>query len=288
MCSWLVEHAADLLSKYQVGEDGRTGYERLKGKPCNHELVEFGEKVHYKFNKKIRPKDDKLEINWGEGFFLGKLWRTGEAAIGTRGGIVKAATIRRVGAHRRWDREGLEEIRGVPWRWNPDEEGKEVGLKVRWLTEEERMSGAATREENLPRAYRMRLKKSDFLKHGFTEGCPGCTALIAGTEPRGHLEKCRQRMEEAIVSTEEGRQRKEKHTQHENELLARHMEHRFGEEDEERKTKKVRTEGPERSRPSSSSSSQEPVRKRGQESDDEDYEEEQKRRKVKKEKSERE
>ena len=29
--SWLVEHAADLLSRYQVGDDGRTGYERLKG-----------------------------------------------------------------------------------------------------------------------------------------------------------------------------------------------------------------------------------------------------------------
>jgi hypothetical protein len=189
----------------------------------------------------------------------------------------------------------LEEIKGVPWKWNPDEEEKAVGLKVRWLTEEERMSGAATREENIPRAYRMRMKKSDFLKHGFTEGCPGCTALIAGTEPRGHLEKCRERMEKAIVSTEEGRQRKERHTQHENELLARHMEHRFGEEDAERRTKKARVEEPERSQPSSSSSSQEPARteeemqeagegprqkKRDQESDVEDFEEEQKRRKV--------
>ena len=39
---WLVEHAADLLNKYQLGEDGRTAYHRLRGKRWYHELVEFG------------------------------------------------------------------------------------------------------------------------------------------------------------------------------------------------------------------------------------------------------
>ena len=29
--AWLVERAADLLSKYHVGDDGKTGYERWKG-----------------------------------------------------------------------------------------------------------------------------------------------------------------------------------------------------------------------------------------------------------------
>ena len=29
---WLIEHASDLLSKYQVGEDGKTRYQRLKGR----------------------------------------------------------------------------------------------------------------------------------------------------------------------------------------------------------------------------------------------------------------
>ena len=49
---WLVEHVADLLNKYQQGEDGRTAYHRLRGKGWHHELVEFGEKVHYKLNLK--------------------------------------------------------------------------------------------------------------------------------------------------------------------------------------------------------------------------------------------
>ena len=41
MC-WMVEHAADVLSKYEVSADGRTAYERMKGKACHQELVEFG------------------------------------------------------------------------------------------------------------------------------------------------------------------------------------------------------------------------------------------------------
>ena len=37
--AWLVERAADLLSKYQVGDDGKTGYERWKGKPYHGDRV---------------------------------------------------------------------------------------------------------------------------------------------------------------------------------------------------------------------------------------------------------
>ena len=40
--AWLVMHAADLISKFQVGSDGKTAYERLKGKPYKGEAVEYG------------------------------------------------------------------------------------------------------------------------------------------------------------------------------------------------------------------------------------------------------
>ena len=43
--SWLVEHAADMLCKHQTGVDGKTPYERLKGKPWRGEAVEFGSGV---------------------------------------------------------------------------------------------------------------------------------------------------------------------------------------------------------------------------------------------------
>ena len=53
---WLVERAADLLSKYQVGDDGKTGNERWKGKPFHGEEIEFGENIHHRENIKARAK----------------------------------------------------------------------------------------------------------------------------------------------------------------------------------------------------------------------------------------
>lgn len=41
----LAEHAADILSKYEVSADGRASCDVVLGKPCNHEAVEFGEKT---------------------------------------------------------------------------------------------------------------------------------------------------------------------------------------------------------------------------------------------------
>ena len=60
---------ADLISKFQIGPDGRTAFERVKGKPLRRETVEFGERVHYRIGKldKIR----KMDPRWAEGVFLG-------------------------------------------------------------------------------------------------------------------------------------------------------------------------------------------------------------------------
>ena len=92
-------------------------------------MAEFGEKVHYRFEKKTLT--NKLDVKWGEGFFLGKWWRTGEAVIGTQDGILRAGSIRRVGGHRRWDREGLDRVRGVPWQWDPEQGEVHADLTVR-------------------------------------------------------------------------------------------------------------------------------------------------------------
>ena len=122
------------MSKYQTGDDGKTGYERLKGKKYDKELAESGEIVHYRYDKKVISQN-KLEVRWGEGFFLGVRWRTGEMIIGNSEGIHKASTIKRVGAHRRWDGEELKKVRGWPWKCNPDEEDPEQGPRVKYLTE---------------------------------------------------------------------------------------------------------------------------------------------------------
>ena len=98
--TWLVQHAADCILKYQVGEDGKTDHERLKGKLFSRPAVEFGEKVHFKKGAKGQ-KEHKLDMKWNEGHFLCFHWRTSDASVGTKDGIHRAGTIRRVGAHQR-------------------------------------------------------------------------------------------------------------------------------------------------------------------------------------------
>ena len=42
---WIVGYAAAVVSKYNVGSDGRTSYERLHCRRTYERLVEFGERV---------------------------------------------------------------------------------------------------------------------------------------------------------------------------------------------------------------------------------------------------
>ena len=50
--TFLVEHAGKLMSRYQVGRDGRTANELHSGKPFRKQLNEFGERVYF---MSIRP-----------------------------------------------------------------------------------------------------------------------------------------------------------------------------------------------------------------------------------------
>ena len=164
--AWMVEHASDLLYKFLAGSDGKTAHERLKGKKYDQELAEFGEKVHYRLDKKSIT--NKLEAKWAEGFFFGILWRSCEAIVSTDKGVVKAGTIKRVGNDRRWDGEGIKKVRGFPWQWSSEEAPEEV--RVRHLTDEEIVGLAIGAEEGPVRVNRVRLNKQDFVTHGFTKG----------------------------------------------------------------------------------------------------------------------
>ena len=110
--TWFVQLAAGCISKYLVGEDGKTSYEQLKGKPISRLAVEFGEKIHFKQSAKGQ-KEHKLHAKKNERHFLSSI-------VGIKDGVQRAVTIRKVGAHRRWDAAGLDTIRGLLWKRDPD------------------------------------------------------------------------------------------------------------------------------------------------------------------------
>ena len=67
---WIVEWSAHVLNRFEVGKDGRTAYERCKGKKAKHLGIEFGEAVLWR----RRPSGGalgKLSAAWSNGFFFG-------------------------------------------------------------------------------------------------------------------------------------------------------------------------------------------------------------------------
>ena len=42
---WAISWAAELITNYQVGEDGKTAFERIKCRKCRSPLAQFGERV---------------------------------------------------------------------------------------------------------------------------------------------------------------------------------------------------------------------------------------------------
>ena len=67
-----------LLSRYSVGADGKTGYERLKGKAASSPGLEFGERVHWRSNAPAKDRKNKLDSEWKDGVFLGHRSISGE------------------------------------------------------------------------------------------------------------------------------------------------------------------------------------------------------------------
>ena len=74
--TYMADYCAYLLNRLEVGVDGKTGYERVKGKKANVLGIEFGEKLLWKVRRK--NKMAKLDPRWEEGVFVGVRRRSGE------------------------------------------------------------------------------------------------------------------------------------------------------------------------------------------------------------------
>ena len=48
MLPFLVRHSAWLVTHYQVKSDGKTPYERLRGRPYQGQVAEFAEDLHFR------------------------------------------------------------------------------------------------------------------------------------------------------------------------------------------------------------------------------------------------
>ena len=206
---WLVEAVAWTMTRTEVGMDGKTAYERCRGKKARVQGLEFGEGVLWKRRREGGPLG-KLTCMWEDGVYLGMKGSTGETIIGDKNGIWRTRTTRRKPIEERWSRTSLEMIGGVPWKMTKDSEGdgEDLGTEVRIMDKDYKERIRDEDYEVVPR--KMYITIDDLEKHGYTERCPGCIAILRGTARQAHTKDCRNRMEEKLKTTEKAMKAKKR------------------------------------------------------------------------------
>ena len=193
----MVTHAANLLSRFGVGHDGKTPYERLRGKKYEGQLPEFAETVWRHFPTKNVKKDDrgKLRVRWGKAIFLGMVPMSTEVYLWDGARVVKARGIRRTNEQDRWDKAAVEGVTQHPWTSH-----SEARQAPRVIFEEKELEQRGEPEPApRPAAKGLYVKKAYLEEHGYTEGCRQCTAMRAGVPcTTGHSQACRERIMRAL------------------------------------------------------------------------------------------
>ena len=131
--------------------------------------------------------------------------------IGTKEGVVRAWATKRNTEKEQWSAEDILNMAGAPARPNPQAPGNDIPIHIRIEA-----GGEPAMEETRPprvetEPRRTYLKKRDFEKHGYTEGCEGCRRLRTGCmTARPHDEACRNRIGEALRKEDDPRYRRYK------------------------------------------------------------------------------
>ena len=206
IAAWLVRWGAMLCSRYAVGRDGLTPYERRRGRRCVIPVVPFGEKVWYKEIRQTKERANKLESEWREGVWLGHARNSNEHLIGTRVGAVKAYAIKRQPEGQRWSAAIISELQGTPQQPDPSKPGIAIPVRIQFDSVEAAPLPPPA-EASRRQIRRMRINETILKKYGFTSNCEGCRFRRAGLgETRGHSEECRTRIEAAMAEDELGKQ----------------------------------------------------------------------------------
>ena len=198
---WIAEHAGFLLTRFEFGRDGKTAYDRLKGKSAKVQGMALAEGILW-IRKRAGGLLGKFTCMWEDGIYLGVKATTAEIIVGNRNGVWLTRTVRRKPAKERWDRSNLEMVVAVPWRKSEDDpkmDGERLKSEVVVMDNVYREKLEA--EEHVPVPKRENISSKNLEEFGFTARCPGCTSLLRRTARQVHTESCRRRIEEELKGT---------------------------------------------------------------------------------------
>ena len=197
---FMPEYAACLINRLDVGKDGKTSYERTKGKKATLLGIEFGEKLLYKVKKDAKLA--KARERWEYAIFVGIKRRSGEVWLAADGKIFSARSVRRIPVLERWCEDCVKWVTRAPWSRYKDAPAadedlpEDLVMEARPLLGEMRGPTIINTKAKAPREFY--IKKEDAEKHGYTRGCGGCSSWFRGLGRQPHSEKCRERFREIM------------------------------------------------------------------------------------------
>lgn len=209
--AWLVRWAAELLSKYSCGDDGKSPHERLHGERCGTPLVPFGESIMYLPMKTTRR--DKGNIAKRPGIWLGVIARTQEVLVGTEAGVATCRTVTRLLDDEKWNARQVLRMRGRPWEPVHGRAERKIlvaidsngnGVQVEDDEHKEQTQQEHTDDEGTDVQFKRGIDKFHVSKkaidrYGPTAGCPACATIkqkgiTIGRVGANHNDTCRKRV----------------------------------------------------------------------------------------------
>ena len=222
---WMARWAAELISKYAPGDDGKTPYERIRQEVCQVPLVPFGEMVMY-LPMKIATASKDVPARKA-GIWLGVVERTEEMIIGTKDGVVKCRIWSRMSKDDQWNRELVLHMKGLAWEPVPGKRNMHIPVDIN--DDGGDLEGdygkvvrpAEALDDDVPDEVRggldkLHISRKAIAKYGPIPGCPGCNEVarrghLPGKFMYHHSEACRQRVINHMKSDPEYRRLLHKH-----------------------------------------------------------------------------
>ena len=208
---WLVEYAAFIINIRVKGEDGKTAHQRVRKCDFAKRLVPFGELalVHMPIKGPERRAAGALDARAKYGVILGYGRRRHSYIVFAEGTMTEYRSIHRLPLSKRWSVEKLEEVNITPKDWH----GGRGSRAVPFTEREQHPGDQMLPQRRAPRKLELRQADFDPLMggHGWTEHCPKCTkARMYGwreSANQQHSAACRQRLQDALAQTPQGRAR---------------------------------------------------------------------------------
>ena len=179
LITWMIRHASWLVTRFSVGEDGRTAFQRQHNVPYSGKVLAFGSKVEAKINDQ-EMKRSKFDTTFVTGVYLGRAIESDEHCVGTKRGVVSVRTVRPYDADNIWNATVIGEMKGTPWNLDGSDGDNFAFVEVEPEFLPQKGGDLTTQAQNL---------REFWTTMGKTAGCKACE----NPGGRHHSNACKRR-----------------------------------------------------------------------------------------------